>query len=181
MGEQGRLPERGLAAAGDDFGRDAGERGEQGFVRTELQWNQRWARLDDLQPEASGRVVGEPGCAELRDRWAAGGEDEGRRLGAADAEAAIGMLERVCARTEPQIDAALRAFGEQHRDDLLRRAVAEELTERLFVPGDAVAVDQSDEVFGCVTAERGGGEMRVRREEAVRGGVDIGEVATAAA
>jgi hypothetical protein len=44
------------------------------------------------------------------------------------------------------------AFVEQHRDDLLRRAVAEELAERLLVPGDAVPIDQSDEIRGSEAA-----------------------------
>ena len=51
------------------------------------------------------------------------------------------------------------AFGDL--DDLLRRRVAEQLTQRLFVPGDAVAMDQRDEISGRVARQRRFGEMRI--------------------
>ena len=56
-------------------------------------------------------------------------------------------------------------FGQQQIDDLLRRSVAEKLAKGLFVPGDAVPLDQSDEVMRRIAAERRNAEMRVGREE----------------
>ena len=40
-----------------------------------------------------------------------------------------------------RLDAAGRTFLEQHVDDLLGRAVAEELTQGLFMPRDTMPVD----------------------------------------
>jgi hypothetical protein len=82
---------------------------------------------------------------------------------------------------EPDIDATRRAFGEQHRDDGARRAVAEQLSERLLVIGDAMPLDQRDEVVLRVTVERRLVEMRIGRDEPVRLAVEVGEVAAPAA
>jgi hypothetical protein len=46
--------------------------------------------------------------------------------------------------------------------------VAEQLPQRLFVPGDAVALDQREKVLRRVAAQRRLGEMRVGGEIAVR-------------
>ena len=78
-------------------------------------------------------------------------------------------------------DIAPGALGEQQVDDLPRRPVAEQLPERLFVPGDAVAFDEGDEVRGRVAAQRRLGEVRVGRDEAIGRGVEVGEVAPPAA
>ncbi len=69
---------------------------------------------------------------------------------------------------EAQIDAACRAFGEQHGDDRPRRAVTEQLAQRLLVKGDAVASDQRDEIRLRIARERGGREMRIVRQKALR-------------
>src|SRR6185437_3867480 len=53
--------------------------------------------------------------------------------------------------------------------------------ERLFVIGDAVALDERDEVALRVAAERRDAEMRVSGEKILRAGVDVGEVAAPAA
>ena len=47
VGEQGRLAEAGLAGAGDDLGRDAGQGAEQGFLLAQGQRHQGRPRLDD--------------------------------------------------------------------------------------------------------------------------------------
>jgi len=48
----------------------------------------------------------------------------------------------------------LAAFLQQHLDDLPRQAVTEQLPARLLVPGNAVALDQRNEVALRVTAQR---------------------------
>jgi hypothetical protein len=73
------------------------------------------------------------------------------------------------------------ALVHQHRDDLARGAVAEELTQRLLVPGDAVLLDQREEILRGVAAQRRLDEMRVGRQVAVRRGAEISEVAAPAA
>ena len=56
-----------------------------------------------------------------------------------------------------------------------------QLAQCLFVPGDAVAIDQSNEVRRRVAAERRLGEMRIGGMEAIGGRADIGEIAPPAA
>ena len=60
-------------------------------------------------------------------------------------------------------------------------AVAEELAEGFLVVGDAVLLDQGDEVGGRVAGERGLGEVGVGGEEVIGAGVEVGEVAAASA
>jgi hypothetical protein len=50
---------------------------------------------------------------------------------------------------------------EKHGDDLPGRSITKELPEPLLVPGDAVAIDQGDEVFGRKAAQCRFGEVRV--------------------
>ena len=78
-------------------------------------------------------------------------------------------------------DAGFGCFGEQHVEDVVGGAVAEELAEGLFVPGDAVFFDESDEVGGRVAGERGLGEVGIGGEEIFRAAVEVGEVAAASA
>ena len=142
MGEQGRLAEGGLAGARDHLGRDAGQVAEQQVLAAQGQRHQRRPRLDHLQPEAARQIVGEAGRAHLRDGGAAGGDHQRRRarrlVAIADREQPVGVARpRAIALPSEIRTCALRAFLQQHMDDLPRRAVAEELAERLFVPGDA--------------------------------------------
>ena len=73
------------------------------------------------------------------------------------------------------------AFGHQQVHNLLRRAVAEKLAQRLFVIGDAVQLDKADEIRGRVANQRRFGKMRIRGEKIVRPGVKVGEVRAASA
>ena len=77
------------------------------------------------------------------------------------------MLDGRPAWPKASLDPPRRALFQQHCDDLPRGSVAEELAERLFVPGDPVPIDQGDEIRRRVTAERGLGEMRVGGQEVV--------------
>ena len=60
-------------------------------------------------------------------------------------------------------------------------AVAEELAEGLLVLGDVVFFDQGEEVRRGEAGERGLGEVGVGGEEVFGAGVEVGEVAAAAA
>ena len=139
VGEQGGFAESCLAGARDDLGRDARQGLEQGAVGREGERDQRRARLDDLVAEAAGDVIGEAGRAELGDRQAAGGEDQPRSGSVRGHEKRRRGARPRWPAPNAKVDPALRAFVHQHGDDLLRRAVAEQLAEGLFVPGDAVA------------------------------------------
>src|SRR5690606_34231055 len=61
------------------------------------------------------------------------------------------------------------------------RTVAEQLPQRLLVPGDAVALDQRQEVLRRVPAQRRLGEMGMGRDEPVGRRMDVSEVAAPAA
>ncbi len=73
------------------------------------------------------------------------------------------------------------ALAEEHVEDVVGRAVAEELSEGLLVIRDAVFFDQGDEVMRGVTGERGLGEVGVGGEEVFGRGVEIGEIASTSA
>ena len=139
--------------------------------------------LGEPQAEAFGDVIGKAGRAHLRDREPAGREHE--RCGGEvalvglDAEV-VGARNVRDAVAEPHIDVSRRAFGEQHRDDGARGAVAEQLPERLLVIGDAMPLDQRDEVVLGVAVERRLVEMRIGRDEPLRFAIEIGEVAASA-
>jgi len=91
------------------------------------------------------------------------------------------MVDRPHRRVQRQRDTALVALRLQHRDDLLGRSVAEQLPERLFVPGDAIGFDQSEEILRGVAAQRRFGEMRIGGKIPVGRGVEVGEIAPPAA
>ena len=76
---------------------------------------------------------------------------------------------------------ALCAFRHQHIDNLLRRVVAEQLAERLFMPGDAVFAHQIDKVPLGVTRQRRFAEMGVLAQIGSRFDIQIREVAAPAA
>jgi hypothetical protein len=72
------------------------------------------------------------------------------------------------------------ALGFEQVDDFLRRAVAEELTERFFVVRNAVLFDQRDEVDRRVAGQRGFREVFVRGNEILWLAMDIREITTPA-
>src|SRR5207344_1051366 len=81
----------------------------------------------------------------------------------------------------PTLHAAGVALGDEHGDDLRARAVAEQLPLVLLVPGDAMALDEIDEVARRVAGQRRAAEVGVPGVEVARADVEVGEVAAAAA
>jgi hypothetical protein len=79
-----------------------------------------------------------------------------------------------------KVHAPLCAFVQQQGHDLPGRAVAEQLAQGFFMPGDPVAVDQVDEVLRAVAAECALCEMGVGGNVTLGGCAHIGEVAPAA-
>jgi hypothetical protein len=69
-----------------------------------------------------------------------------------------------------QVNVGGAAFLEQHREDLARGSVAEELAERLLVIRNAMTFDHRNKIARGVAAERGLAEVRVA------GDVTIGQV-----
>ena len=139
------------AVARDDcFQRDAGENlVDAQHLRGGLQRHQRGQPLGDPQAEALREVIGKAGRAHFRNREPAGRQHQRRRreraVGRRHAKA-IGAGNIGDGVAGPDIDVPARAFGEQHGDDGAGRVVAEQLSEGLFVIGDAMAFDQGDEI-----------------------------------
>ncbi len=82
---------------------------------------------------------------------------------------------------EKQLHPGGPAFSFQHAGNFARRAVAKKLAPSFLVVGDAMFFDQGNEVGGRVADQRGFYEVRVRREEVLRLGVDVGEITAASA
>ena len=74
-----------------------------------------------------------------------------------------------CDRLDPATAAHLdfrdRAFREEHLDDLARACIAEELAELFLVKGDAVFLDQRDEILRRVAGEGRGAKARIARKD----------------
>ena len=185
MGEEHFFAEGGVPCRGDDFGGDAGEVGVALAVGgMEDERDESGAGWDNLQAELAGEIVAEAGCAHFGDGDAAGGDDEdgGTIFGFAGAD---GERSVVADFTDVGIDhdfyIGVAALGFEHGDDLRGGIVAEELAESFFVVGDSVFFDEGDEIGGGVTREGGFGEVRIFGEEVFWLGVEIREVAAAAA
>ena len=169
----------------DCVNRDAAQRlAKRQHVAGELQPYQARPWVDYSEPKAAREIVREAACSHFRNREPAGRDHQRRRGEAAtvglDAEA-VGPGDRRNLMANAQIDRGRRALREQHRKDLARRSVAEELAQGFLVVADAMALDHRDEVALGVTAERGLAEVRVGRDEALGRDLQIGEVAAAAA
>ncbi len=187
MGEQQSFLETGLAAADARRDRDA---------RKRLQLLQQFSFKDQRHQGGAGfrqrdakllcQPVTEIGCAHFGDRFssrrhhqrAAFQDFAGRQL---QRKAIRGFFDILDLGAQPQLDARLFHLGQQHVDDLARRAIAEQLAQGLFMPVDAVALHQGDEIRSAIAAERRNAEMRIGRKKLRRGGMEIGEIASSAA
>ena len=79
------------------------------------------------------------------------------------------------------LDAAVATFSEKQIENRARRPVAEQLPERLLVIRDPITLDERDEVGRLIPRKRRSDEGWIAREEMLRPGVDVGEIAPAAA
>ena len=188
MGEQHRLRKLRLAAGDDRVDRDAGQ-GRQPLQRAGLE-GQRHQRRPGFG-HAPGRTArrchsrspSRPSSGSTCRRW----RPPAMRMAtatrsSASANAVRGPVDALDARsTRRNSTPRSPHLRQQHVDDLVRRAVAEQLAERLLVLGDAVALDQRDEVALRVAAQRRDAEVRIGRDEVLRAGVEVGEVAAPAA
>jgi len=170
----------------EDFGGDAGEVAPAGVVSwCEGERDERGAGGDEGVVELPGEVVAETGGAKFGDGEAAGGDDQrGAGDGAGggfDVEAESFMMNGQDAGSEAGEDAGGGALAFEESDDLLGGAVAEKLAEGFFVEGDVVRAHEGDHVRGGKAGERGSGEVGVGAEEVFGSGVQVGEVAAAAA
>ncbi len=84
-------------------------------------------------------------------------------------------------RAQAHDHAALFALGHQHIDNLLRGVVAEQLAQRLLMPGDAVLTHQIDKVPLGVTRQCRFTKMPVLAQIRRRFNIEVGKVAAPAA
>ena len=133
--------------------RQSGQAGEE--VSFEGQGHQAGARFHHFQSELVGDPIGKTAGAHLRDRGAAGRDDERcRGVGIAirgDGECVVFFFDPRHCRRRLDVDAA--CFRQQHVDNLLGGAVAEKLAVIAFLIGDTVALDQGDEVVLSIAGE----------------------------
>src|SRR6202022_2264794 len=104
----------------------------------------------DRKAELLGGFLAEPARPHLRNGRTAGGDHQRAAakltLVGDDDKAIPALRDRRNAHAQTQLGVGLAALFQQHVDDLLRRAVAEQLPARLLVPGNAISLDQRDEV-----------------------------------
>ena len=160
----------------DGFGGDSGEVGPGGEVGGgEGEGDEGGAGLDDPVAELAGEVVAEGGGAHFGYGEASGGDDDGSGLdgagGGVDLEVGCAAGYGVDAGGELDSDVGFGALAGEEVDDVAGGAVAEELAESFLVVGDAVALDEVEEVVGGVAGEGGAGEVGVVRQEVLGGGV----------
>jgi hypothetical protein len=139
---------------------------------------------DNVQAELAGEVVAETGGAHFGDGDSAGGDDEGGRaiFGGVSAHGERGVAPDFADfGINYDFYIGVPAFRFEHADDLSGGIVAEELAESFLMIRNAVLFDEGDEIGRGVTREGGLGEMRICGEEVFRLGVEIREVAAAAA
>ena len=79
------------------------------------------------------------------------------------------------------LNSGLMAFRFEHTDDLLRRAIAEKLSQSLFVICDAVLFNQSNEICRGVSRERRFGEVRISGDKVFWLTMKVGEITAATA
>ena len=149
------------------------------------EWHESRAWLDDLQPECLRDIVRVPARPHLRNRLAARCDHDRQRpyraLRCRNAEPISLTRDRAGFDAKPQLAARLHEIIQQHVDDLPCRPVAEQLTQRLLMPGDTTRSDARDEIVLRVALEGGDAEMRVLRQELLRRHIQVGEIAPSAA
>ncbi len=153
------------------------------FVQRER--HQPGARRQYVQAKLLGNLIAERGRPQPRHRQTAAGDDQ-----VIGADSVTIELQRVALLvagnlqhfgTQAHDHAALLALGHQHIDNLLRGVVAEELSQRLFMPRDAVLTDQIDKIPLGITRQRGFAKMSVLAQIGRGFDIEIGKVAAPAA
>src|ERR1700721_1105272 len=82
---------------------------------------------------------------------------------------------------EENVDVGGAAIGFEHVGDIAGRAVAEKLAQSFFVVRNRMALNQGDEVGGCVAGQSGFSKVGIRGDEVFGAAMKIGEIAAAAA
>jgi hypothetical protein len=131
----------------------------------------------------TGKIVTEGSGAQFGDGEASGGDNQGRSSEFCTSsfyDESPGMVDFEDLFTEEDLHASVAAIGSQQADDILRGAIAEKLPQRFFVIGDAVLLDDCDEIRRSEAGQSRFGEVRIRRNEIFGAAMKVGEIAAAA-
>jgi len=149
--------------------------------------NQRGARGLDSQSELAGQIVAKRRGADFRDGQASGGDDQAGRV-ETDALCLHCELVLICVLAhffdfcvEQNFHSSIAAFLLQHGNDVTGSSIAEQPAELFLVIRDAMFFDEANEVGGRIARECRLGEVGVGRKKIFGGGVEVGEIAAAAA
>src|SRR5262249_51406477 len=117
---------------------------------------ERGCRLDDFQPELSGEIVTKCGGTGLRDGQPA--RSNHKRVASVVSLVSVEYETLVFAYAtnaalQSKLGSGLTAFAYEHVDDLLGGVIAKELSKLLFVKGDLVLLNESDEIIGRVARQ----------------------------
>src|SRR5579872_767689 len=185
MGDEHLFAELCAIAGGCDFCRDACKIAV-GFAVAIIQLERHEGRSSwlNLYSELASQIVAETGGPGFGDREASGSDHEGRRVElefvAANHEIA-GLFDLANCDSGLDVDAGSAAFGQQHIQNVMRRTIAEQLSQRFLVISDGMLLHQCEEIGRRITGQRRLGKMRIRGEEIFCRAMNVGEVTSAAA
>ncbi|EGF30320.1 hypothetical protein IMCC9480_1706 [Oxalobacteraceae bacterium IMCC9480] len=149
------------------------------------QRHQRRTRRDHLEPELRGDAIRKISRAYLGDRQSAGSDHDAGSFDHAgtgiDDKTALALADAMDLARHAPTDLTDITFGLKHRNDVFGRVIAEQLALVLFVITNPVALDQAQKILRRIARQRAFAKMRVLRQEIGRAGLQVGEVAAAAA
>ena len=171
MGEQHRFVEHRLAMPHPGLDGDTGQRLQPLQQRlVEGQRHQGGPRLRHRQAELPGEAIAEIARAHFGNGFSARRNHQRaalHRFAVQEPQQKTfrRFLDLIDFAVQAQLRVGLPHFGKKKIDDLLGRSIAEQLAQGFFVIGDAVALDQRDEILRRVAAERRNAEMRIGGEK----------------
>ena len=119
------------------------------------QWHEAGPLLNQPQPELPRNVITKSSRANLGDRQPASGDDQGLCLNLStrccQAKATIiKPIDALDGDIASDLGSHIGAFAQQHVDHVLRIIIAEQLSQLLFMIGDAVLFNQCNEIMLAV-------------------------------
>ncbi len=185
MSEEHFFAEGVIVGGGDHFGGDTGKLGVTPVIGAiENEGNESGARGNEWMAKLAGQLVAEGGGAHFRDGETSCGDDQSGRAkfdgtGAQDEFGDPPDFSN--ARIQEDLHVGSATFGFEHVGDSGGGIIAEELAESFFVISDVMFFDEGEKIGGREAGKRGFGEVGIGRNEVIRFGVNVGEIAAAAA
>ncbi len=185
MSEEHFFAEGTFPSGGDDISGHTGEFSVATVVGTiEDERNKRAARGNDVVAELACEVVAEGGGAHFGDGQATRGDDEDRsakfcRVRVQDKFGGAGHVGD--AGIEEDLNFGGVAFRFEEASDVVGGMVAEELAKSFFVVRDAMLLNQCQKIMRSKASQGGFGEVRIGGKKIFGCGVNVSEIAAAAA